>query len=287
MPDTLLADPAAKKWLRTEFRGMTGVDRENRAILGYVVAQEGAFLEPDPRGEFDEKALKKIVTLMQKSKAGTKVRLGHPTLSDDGISKFMGRAKNPRMDSVKVDGQTLLAVRADMYLAESSFETPNGNLGEYVLQRAEEDRDSFSSSLVLMAEEEWRLDSHKKRRLYEEGPNAGKEMPPLWRPTAIHASDIVDSGAAVSSFLSADMLASLPDAMLRQGCELLDAQFHGKDREFVKSHLSAFVDRYLSHRYGEVDDEPAQQPEATEEIVAPAAADEGLQLALYVMQEGG
>jgi hypothetical protein len=270
MTYSLLANPLPTKphWLRASTKGgPVGVDRTNNAVLGFVVAQQGPFLEPDPRGEFDEKSLRQIVVLMKKNANGTKSRLGHPTLSDDGISKFMGRALNPRMDSVVVDGVELLAVRADLYLAESAFEAnPNGNLGEYVLQRAEEDPNSFASSLVLQIEEEWRLDNHKQRRKYEDGPNMGKDMPPLWRPLSIHATDLVDSGAAVTSFLSADILAGLPDAIVRQGCELLDAQFSGLPRNVVEARLGAFVQRYLNHRYGEPEAEqttPEQPAEDT------------------------
>lgn len=259
---TLKANP---EWLRANVKSAgIGVDRENRVINGFVVAQEGPFLEPDPRGEFDEKALRQIVALMKQNPNGTKSRLGHPTLSDDGISKFMGRAKNPRLDTVRVmkDGKEvdLLAVRADLHLSESAFENnPNGNLGEYILSRAEEDPDSFASSLVLQVDEEYRLDNHKRRKTYENG----KEMPPLWRPKQIHASDLVDSGAAVSKLLAAE---GMPEEHLRQGVALLDAQFAGKDKAFVESHLSAFVARYLSYRYGE----PELSPEpATEQPSEP------------------
>jgi hypothetical protein len=286
--------PAKPKWLRANVTGQTlGVDRERRAIMGYVVAQEGAFLEPDPRGEFDEKSLKQIIALMRKNSDGTKSRLGHPTLSDDGISKFTGRARNPRLDTVSVmqDGKQveLQAVRADLYLAESAFEAnPNGNIGEYILQRAEEDPNSFASSLVLDTEEEWRLDNHKQRRKYEDGPNAGRDMPPLWRPLAIHASDIVDSGAAVTNFLSADILAGLPDAIVRQGCELLDAQFAGQAREVVEARCSAFLNRYLAYRFPEaaeaLEAEPAKQPPVV--ISEPADADLAAMLDLCIAEAG-
>lgn len=262
--------------------------------MGYVVAQTGPFMEPGPRGEFDEKSLRQIVTLIKQSPKGAKSRLGHPTLSDDGIARYMGRSRNPRLDTVRVmqDGKEieLQAVRADLYLAESSFDTPNGNLGEYVLKRAEEDSDSFASSLVLDVNEEWRLDNHKQRTKYDDG----RDMPPLWRPLAIHASDIVDSGAACSSFLSADILAGLPDAIVRQGCELLDAQFAGQSPEVVKARLSAFMDRYLAYRFPEAEEalatDKAPEPEkpAQEAASEPAAVvDEGLELELYCLTEAG
>lgn len=272
-------------WLRALAKGgPIGVDRTNRAVFGYIVAHAGPFLEPDPRGEFDEKSLKQIVALMKQNPKGTKSRLGHPNLSDDGISKFTGRAINPRLDTISVvqDGKAveLMAVRADLYLAPSSFDTPSGNIGDYILNRAEEDSDSFASSLVLQIEEEWRLDNHKQRRKYEDGPNVGQDMPPLWRVQKIHASDIVDSGAAASSFLSADILAGLPDAIVRQGCQLLDAQFAGQERGAIRARLAAFMDRYLSHRFG--DEELTAEPEPSTEPVIDAGADEATLLDLLL-----
>lgn len=286
--------PAQSEWLRANTQGAIGVDRANKAILGYVVAQAGPFLEPDPRGEFDEKALKQIVKLMKLNKNGTKMRLGHPGASEDSLSKYMGRAKNPRLDSVTVtkNGEqvTLMAVRADAYLSETAFEgNPNGNLGDYIMARAEEDPDSLSSSLVLQVEEEFRLEKNGTRKLGDDG----KPLPPLWRPLAIHASDFVDSGAAVDGLLSAG--ASLPDAIVRQGCQLLDAQFAGQSREVVEARLSAFMARYLSYRFGSDGDEAegfttevepesisVAQAEAPDEIEG--TCDEGLLLDLWLME---
>src|SRR5205085_185023 len=62
-----LRRPPPAHWLRTEPRAAArgiGVDRKAGAILGYVVAQVGPFLEPEPRGEFDEKSLRQVVALM-------------------------------------------------------------------------------------------------------------------------------------------------------------------------------------------------------------------------------
>lgn len=242
--------PEKSQWLRVEARGAIGVDVENRIINGYVVAQLGAFMEVDPRGEFDKKALSSIIKLMKQNPIGTKSRFAHPSLSDDGIGKFLGRAKNPRLDKVAVmqDGQMieLDAVRADLHLDPTAFEgNPNGNLGQYVLDLAQSDPAAFASSIVLDYEEEVRLNKDGTRKKDDDG----NDLPPLWRPLRIHASDVVDSGAAVTGFLSADILDGLPDAIVRKGCELLDAQFAGQSREVVESRLTAFMQRYLRVRF--------------------------------------
>lgn len=274
-------------WLRANSRGAIGVDRKNRIINGYIVAQTGPFLEPEPRGEFDEKSLNMIMALMKKSPNGLKSRLGHPTLSDDGISKHVGRARDPWKDNVlaNINGKDVevLVVRANLHVAPSAFESnPNGNLGEYILQRTEEDPNSFASSLVLQVDQEWRMDSHKQRRKDE---TTGLELPPLWRPTMLHASDIVDSAAAASSFLSADLLASLPDAIVRQGCELLDAQFAGQDKDVVRARLSAFIDRYLAYRFD--DEEIATEPvDKTDEQPVVVSCDDALGLEMWLATQG-
>src|SRR5262245_9637458 len=104
-------------WLRANVTGpRVGVDRAHGIILGYVVAQEGRCLESGPRVEFDTKSLGEILRLMKAKPTGLKVRFTHPSLSGDGLGTFLGRAKNPRLDTVSVerDGETveLQAVRA-------------------------------------------------------------------------------------------------------------------------------------------------------------------------------
>lgn len=269
--------PAEPTWLRANTAAATvGVDREQRAILGYVVAQEGVFLEPDPRGEFDETSLRQIVKLMKAKPGGTKVRFGHPGLSSDALGSFLGRAKNPRLDSVTVqrngEAVTLKAVRADLYFSASAGEgNPNGNLADYVMNLAEEDSDSLGSSLVLEPLEELRRDNHGKPKMDDNG----KALPPLWRVNRIHASDLVDQGATVDGLLSAGIeVDGLPDAVVRQATELLDRQFGDCSRDVIEARLGAFAQRYLNWKFGEKEEAEATEPKAT----APSESDEDLRL---------
>jgi hypothetical protein len=243
---------AEPEWLRAGVKSRDiGVDRENRVILGFVVAQEGPF-KSEGRGEFDDKSLKKIVTLMRQNEGGTKARFGHPTLSDDGLGKYLGRAKNPRLDTVTVkrDGGivSLLAVRADLHIAEVAMQpSASGfSLGEHVLDRAEEDPDSFSSSLVLRVDTEERLDKDGRPLLDANG----QPLPPLWRPLAIHATDVVDTGDAVDGFLSAEL--GLPDAMLRQGYDLFMGFLPNSPRDVVEARLQSWLGKALDARFGEL-----------------------------------
>jgi hypothetical protein len=247
-------------WLRVNVSNQEiGVDREKAVISGYVVAQEGPF-KSEGRGEFDQKSLSQIVTLMRKSPKGLKSRFAHPSLSSDGIGKHLGRVKNPRMGTVKVmrDGvATLLhAVRGDLHFDPTALEEPPGGgkpLGIYVMDLAESDPDAISSSLVLSKTEELRTDPKTKRPLLQA---SGEPLPPLWRPTALHASDVVDTGDAVDGILSAQLsIEGLPDELVRRASELLSKAFPGASREVISARIDAWKANYLSWRFG--DDEPA------------------------------
>lgn len=276
-------------WLSAKAVKVGGsVDREKKAIMGYVVAQEGSF-KSDGRGAFDLKGLKKIVTLMNRNPGGTKSRLSHPTMSDDGIGKFLGRAKNARLDTVKLnrDGEIVLlhCVRADLYFDESAFKTPNGDLATYVMDLAESDPDAISSSVVIDPEVVEQLDS-KGRPVLDENGNA---KPPLWYPLAIHASDIVDTGDAVDGLLSASGVnfAELPDGIARQGFEMLKTQFAGKDRKFAQEHLTAWMERALNHFYGdEAEELPEVQDEEKPELQRPGMTSEVAALRMQLAEKG-
>jgi hypothetical protein len=233
-----------------------GVDRDARVIRGYVVALAGPF-KSEGRGEFDRQSLEKIVELWPPG--GLKARWTHPNESSDGLGKFLGRGHRPFLSKAKVrrGGREVEvdAIRADMHLDDSAFENnPNGNLGEYLLGLGASDSEAFSSSLVLRKENEYRLDRDGRRQLDFEG----NELPPLWRPTELAASDVVDEGDAVDGFLSRVEGTRRPTlTYLSQGEAILDELFSGQPRDAVEARLTAWLRRYLSRKYdGEYDGEP-------------------------------
>lgn len=267
MPE-LERDDGGSKWLRAEARApVAGVDRQARVLRGYVVAQAGVF--KDRRGAFDRTSLQMIADMMNASPSGLKSRLGHPTLSDDGIGKFLGRARDARMGHATDarTGKRVDAVRADLHLDPSASSTPHGDLAAYVMNLAESDPGAFSSSLVIEPEEVEQLDARGKPLLEDDGEPA----PALWRPIRLHASDVVDTGDAVDSFLSPEELAQslgvglTPelrkllrfDNAARFGAQVLDGLFRGKSRVYVEEHLAAWLSRYLDGRFGA---KPAPEP---------------------------
>lgn len=229
-----------------------GVDRANKTIQGYVVALHGPF--KDLRGEFDDKSLAKIVELGNASPAGLKSRFTHPGMSDDGLGKHLGRAKNFTLDQATAirDGKpvTVPAVRGDLHLNDAAFHSPSGDLGTYIMDLAESDSDAMSSSLVLRTDKEKRLNPDGTAQK----DKAGNELPPLWRPKLLHASDVVDDGAAVDGFLGLDRniaIALLPDAEVRLGVELLDRVFEGQPRDVVEGRVLSYLRKYLDLRFGD------------------------------------
>lgn len=230
--------PVTPEWLKAmpSPAKAIGVDREKKIIRGYVVAERGPF-KSEGRGEFDDASLASIVQLGNANPQGLKSRFAHPTMSDDGLGKFLGRSRDLRLDGPRV--------RADLHLSDAAFASPAGDLGTYLMDLAESDPGALSSSLVLTSKKEERLDAKGKTIMDE----AGKPLPPLWRPIRLHASDIVDDGDAVhGGLLSAD---ALPDAMVRKGAEMLNNLFAGQTREVVLSRCTAWLNRYLDERYGE------------------------------------
>ncbi len=250
-PQALRADSAARK---------TQVDRENNRLNGYVVAQEGLFKTPG-RGQFDKNSLKAMIDLMKQNANGTKSRFTHPTLSSDGLGKFLGRAHDPWLSSVLVERNgemvKLSAVRANLHFNQTALEpSPDGGkpLGQYIMDLAETDPDALSSSVVIEADEEAVLDPKTKKQVYDEN---GEPMAPIWRPRAIHASDIVDTGDAVDGLLAAQLsIAGLPDSLVRQASELLNQAFPGEPRDVVRARLNCWLDSYLSYRFGEEEEVP-------------------------------
>ena len=121
------------------------VDMDKGVLLGVKVIQMGRV--NDARPFFvDETTLGQIVELGNQPAKGLKVRYTHAG-REDAMGSHLGRASNFR-----IEGD---CVRADVVLAKSSFISPKGNLGGYVLTLAEEDSLSLGMSVAgtLDAEE--------------------------------------------------------------------------------------------------------------------------------------
>lgn len=162
------------------------VDRTAGTLRGFIVMQTG--VAKGHREEVDDETLDRIVTLTEGR--AVKMRFGHPSMSDDAIGKAVGRASNFRRDGDRVI--------ADAALLQSAATAPNGDLRQHILDLAEEAPDLFGTSVVITRDLEFRKDENGEPKRFPDG----EKMPPLIRPTAVLASDFVDSPAATPSLFS-------------------------------------------------------------------------------------
>lgn len=269
----------SKQWLRAGVAASAiGVDRKQNALMGMVVALEGPF-KSEGRGEFDYEGLREITRLGNKSNMGLKSRFQHATVSDDGLGKFLGRVKELWLDKAMVERNNQMvkvnAVRGNLFFDSTAMKEPPGGgppLGQYVMDLAESDPNAISSSLVLQAKELFRTDKNGKPLSDKEG----NPLPPLWIPTKIHGSDIVDTGDAVDGLLSpSEMAQALSvgltpelekllrfDNVQRLATQLLDGFFRGKDKDTVAAKCQGWLSRYLELRFPEEEPKPTPKLDA-------------------------
>lgn len=244
------------EWLRATFASPgVAVDQEAKVLRGMVVAQLGPF-KSHGRGRFDEESLNRIVKLGNSKADGLKSRFTHPDMSNDGLGKFLGRVKDLRISSAldARTGKVVPAVRGDLHFNATAMDTPpNGGkpLGQYVMELAATDPDALSSSIVtepdLFIE-----DSKGKLTQVMDESEIPPGVTPLWRPRAVHASDIVDTGDAVDGLLSAQLdTDGLPLSALWKGEQLLNSVFEGQERDVIERRLHDYVSRYLSRKFGD------------------------------------
>ncbi len=238
---TATVDKPKRTWFRSDpakgiAEGETRVDREKGIIYGYSVATVG---EAKGHGMMlDAKTLEQIVELGNKAKLGVKSRFTHPGLSSDGMGKFLGRSKNFRLDGDRA--------RADLHLSKVADSSPDGSLGSYVLDLAEEDPDAFGSSIVFDGKREYVLNEDGTRKTDKEG----NPLKPLVRVSKLHASDIVDEPAANDGLFSAESIDfdNLPDAEARQATAILDKLFGDATPAETQLRVENFLKRYYANK---------------------------------------
>jgi len=117
------------------------VDRQANVIYGASMMQVGDLNEGDARPwTVDMETLQQALSLAQQSRSGVKARFTHPNMSSDGMGSYLGRWANWR-----IEGETL---RADLHIADAAFTSPQGDLGNYVMDLAEADPGAFGVSLA-------------------------------------------------------------------------------------------------------------------------------------------
>lgn len=209
---------AATKTEREHLRGpiahgVLSVDNQDAGIIrGYSVTTRGEALG---HGFFlDDVFLDKVVALGNQSKKGIKTRFGHPAMSGDAIGTFLGRSVNFRRDGD--------CVRADLVFSPSSRETPNGDLGGYVMKLAASDPEHFGASIVFTRDFEAEAAWEK-----EHGKRGDKLI--TARIAHLHASDVVDEPAAN------------PNGILSEGAVFFSTPVK------LSAEVSAFLDKFVQN----------------------------------------
>ncbi len=168
------------------------VDRERHIVYGVSAAQA---VEALGHGMvLDGKTITQVVAHGNAARNGVKSRFAHPGLSSDGMGKHLGRLRNFRQEGDK-------AV-ADLHIADSAFKSPNGDLGTYIMDMAEDDPDMFGMSMVVKGERFWTLaDGTEISAMTDAGerinrPASATTQYPVLRVTQLMAVDAVDEPAA-------------------------------------------------------------------------------------------
>ena len=148
------------RWERTYFRkaiASSKIDVEEGIIRDVVMCQVG-----EAKGHYvsiEQEFIDNLVTLAQQHKIGSKARYGHPTMCSESLGTMLGRFKNVRLRGTQAIG--------DLHFSEFSAKSPEGNLKEYVLARAEEDPDSFGASIVFTPGESYQRDPETGEKIFK------------------------------------------------------------------------------------------------------------------------
>lgn len=195
---------------------LSRIDRENGILYGVTISQLGP--AKSHGGNIDRIFLAQIVEQASKRPQGLKARFGHPNMCSTALGTYLGRFKNYSLHDDNV--------KADLYLDDTSKNTPNGNLFEYVLNMAEKNPDMLGASIVFEAAE------------FETDPFS-PEAPKLFRLKDLRATDIVDDPAATDSLFSADTLPAQASMFLDNNPELAELIFSKPESviEFLNNYM--------------------------------------------------
>lgn len=213
------------------------IDSEKGIIKGVSLASEG---EAKGHGVMlDSKFIRQVVAGGKENPQGLKARFGHPNMCSDALGTYLGRFKNFRRN-----GEQALA---DLYLDESSKETPNGNLYDYVLSMAASNPDMFGASVVFKPS-----DNETKTTKDENGEKIDTDFA---RIDTLLATDLVDSPASGENLFSTDDLASQVTLFLDSKPEIFEAL--SKDEGI----LNEFLNKYKAYKQKQ-----EEMSETTEEV---------------------
>lgn len=171
-------------------------------IEGVSIITEGEALGHE--AWIDSVFAQQVADGLNATEKGVKSRFTHPSLSGDGMGTVLGRIMNAR-----VAGEQILG---DLHLNKSSHEAPDGDLGKYVMDLADEDDSAFGLSIVFEHDEESerefygsnleefeyqdRQGEKKKGKRFKSPDSRNTKQLYHVRLKELRASDVVDDPAA-------------------------------------------------------------------------------------------
>jgi hypothetical protein len=186
----------------------------------------------------DSEFLNSVTEEIETRPYGVKSRFTHPTLSDDGLGKFLGTIEGP----ARLDGDM---VRADLHLSETAHSAPDGDLAAYVMDMAERHPEHFGMSIVFSrdtkAEESFREDKGER----SPDPDNKKNLRHV-RLKELYAGDIVDDPAAnPEGLFHRDHIAHDAEALLSFSLGLSDTIPELTTLDVDPGRVAGFVQRFL------------------------------------------
>lgn len=236
----------------------------------------------------DRVFLTQVATAIELSGEGLKARFTHPGLSGDGLGKFIGRFFN-----ASVDGDI---VRADLHLAQSATDTPDGDLAGYVLQLAAEDPAAFGTSIVFQHDPETEEQFVEANGGYEKWLSPDPDNVQNYyhcRLGELLACDAVDEPAANPGglFHRAQEIPQGAEALLNFALGLSAEKPAGTCFDVDPDRAAAFVTRYLARHNLAITKKEAIVPKKTAaaaketQLVDQSALDEAVDTATDATDE--
>lgn len=178
--------------------------------------------------------------------SGIKSRFSHPDMSGDGLGRFLGRVK-----SGVVAGNKVIA---DLHISELAHSTPEGDLGQFVMDMAEKEPDMFGTSIVFrrdtLAEESFRVDNTDKRGQFQSPDSQNPDNLFHARLAELRADDVVDEPAAnpEGMFHRGGSVVGDASAMLDYAFGLIDELPELSHFDMDPDRVVGFLSRYLDRR---------------------------------------
>ena len=182
--------------------GLIGVDRETNTIKGVFIARSAVFANDG--AVFDTEGLSRILELWSESGIVSRFGKRSPWVGQKTKGGALGSVVRPWID----DG----ILRADLILNPTSFDTPIGDIGNWLLSLAESEPGRLATSLALNYRE---VTKAVPLRRSVASLRRSVRMT-LWKPHQLHALDLVESSTGrtlVEMFRSSDqsILPNMPD----------------------------------------------------------------------------